>query len=361
MLLTLFGCDLLGSDDASEFVTSAVIVANGGNFGDQNGTITTYDPMTGSVSHSPPLNGFLQSITVHEGLLYALLNTFSMGRIDVLSLSSMSTISQINNLPAPRAMIVHEGLAYITNLQFGVPGSVVPVALASNQIRSAIAVGEIPEGISEINGKIFVANNGNLGSGRALSVFRPGEETAKFLDVECDGPRDLFPDNDGEMAILCTGKTIYNEDFTEIVLVTNGAILFLDVQSEEIVSRIDLNTQLGATNGTTAGYFDTRSGELYAISGEANTIYRIDTSTNSLETTMQIEPAGGLIGISGIAYDPVSELLYVGRFPKSSGGSFPDFTAAGSVVILDRGGVEQSRFEVGPAPSQIILLTDEAE
>ena len=257
-------------------------------------------------------------------------------------------------------MVVHEGVAYVTNLQFGVPGSVIPVTLSSYQKGPAIVVGEIPEGISVIREKIVVANNGSLGSGRALSVFGAGDETAKFLDVECDGPRDLFPDNDGELAILCTGKTVYNEDFTEILSTTNGAVLFVDVQSEEVVSRIDLDTQLGATNGTTAGYFDALSGELYAISGEANTVYRIDTSTNSLEATLQIVPGDGLIGISGIAYDPLSDLLYVGRFPKSSGGEFPDFTAAGSVVIMDRKGEEQSRFEVGPAPSQIILLTNES-
>jgi len=79
--LTLSSCDLLRSDDENPPLVSRVIVANGGNFSDQNGSITSFDPSSGIVDQLPAMSGFLQGIAAREGKLYALLNTFSVGRI----------------------------------------------------------------------------------------------------------------------------------------------------------------------------------------------------------------------------------------------------------------------------------------
>jgi len=336
-----------------------VLVANGGNFGDQNGTISSYDPKTDEVRHSPSLNGFLQGLLLDGTNLYALVNTFSVGRVHILDLETMGLIRLLENLPAPRSMVVVGGTAYVSNLVFGSNGVVVPVTVSTNESDDPIAVGDVPEGIVEIGGRIYVANSGILGSGSTLSAFDVGEQVARTIEVSCDGPRDLFVKNPVVLIILCTGKTVFNDDFTQILLKTNGAILFFATDSETVTNRIDLDTQLGATNGTVAGHYDSVAEELYATAGDVNAIYRINTRTYALDETFVLAPDDGLIGLSGIAYDARSERLYVGRFPRSSAGAFPDFTSSGSVVILDRDGTELSSFTVGPAPSQILFLDAE--
>lgn len=354
------GCDVANSgNDVTGQNQRTVLVANGGNFGDQNGTISSYDPETEEVQHSPSLNGFLQGL-VYDGVrLYALVNTFSIGRVSIVDPETMRAIGQMESLPAPRAMVIVGDTAYVTNLVFGSNGVVVPVSVSSNEAGDPIMVGEIPEGIAEIGGRIYVANNGNLGSGRTLSIFDVGEKGVRTIEVPCDGPRDLFVKSPVELIILCTGKTVYNDDFSQILSKTNGSVIFLATDSEIVTNRIDLDTQLGATNGTVAGHYASATEELYATAGDVNTIYRINARTHALEHMYVLEPENGLIGLSGIAYDATHERLYVGRFPRSSAGAFPDFTSSGSVVILNRDGTELSSFIVGPAPSQILLLETE--
>jgi len=129
----------------------------------------------------------------------------------------------------------------------------------------------------------------------------------------------------------------------------------LDPYTLQVTGQIELFTQLGGTNGTVAGFLDYDSGEFYALAAEASLVYRIDSNAREIDLVLAVPPADGLIGLSGVAYDPVSERLYLGRFPRSSAGDFPDYTAAGAVVVLNRIGEILSTFDVGPAPSQIVL------
>lgn len=360
LLVTLSACDLFGPDDAgSTMKTSAILVANGGNFGDQNGFISSYDPSTGTVSEGASLNGFLQGMTLHDGRLYTLLNTFSVGRIDILDASTLVQIGQIADIQAPRAMAIAGNTAWISNLIFGANGTLIPVALGTGTLGPGIEVGRLPEGVLAFGGRVYVANSGNLGDGSTLSVVDSDSSTARTVDLDCDGPRDLYADPDGEIIVLCSGTTVYSDDYSEIISTTHGSILFVDAATETIVGRIELDTQLGATNGTTAGYISYGAAELYAMDGATNTIYRIDTDRNELDATFVLPPSNGLIGISGMAYDETAESLYVGRFPMSSAGPWPDFTASGTVLILDREGAQIRSFDVGPAPSQILIMSTE--
>ncbi len=354
---TLSACDLVNSgQDRLSLRTTGVLVANGGNFGDQNGFLTSYDPATDAVVHGPSLDGFLHGLKVHDGRIYALLNTFSLGRIDIIDASTMERVGQYADLPAPRSMTVSGDVAYVASMVFGQNGTVHSVSMETGEFSDPLEVGSIPEGIVALGDRIYVANNGLLGGGTTLSRFDRGESTVSTIDIDCDGPRDLFVDNDDEIVVLCSGKTVYSDDFTSVLSRTPGQILFVDSQTETVRKRIHLETQLGTTNGTTAGYFSREASELYAVSGEDNSIYRIDTDMNEVVATIVLPPENGLVGISGIAYDASTERLYAGRFPKSGAGPFPDFTSSGTVVILDRDGVETGTFEIGPAPSQIVLL-----
>ncbi|MCH7496134.1 MAG: hypothetical protein IH825_08620, partial [Candidatus Marinimicrobia bacterium] len=98
------------------------------------------------------------------------------------------------------------------------------------------------------------------------------------------------------------------------------------------------------------------TGELYLVDGTTNTIFRIDTVTRRITREVQLDSGSGLTGISGIAYDDQDERLYVGRFPMSSAGPFPDFTTSGTVEIYDRNFEVSDSFLAGISISQILLL-----
>ena len=140
-VLLLTGCDLFGSDDDDDprLITTGVVVGNGGNFGDQNGFVTVYDPATGTTADMANLSGFVNSIAVRGTRVYALLNTFSTGRIDVLDLDldldQAARVAQIQDVPIPRYMdFLNDTKAYVTNLNFAGKGFVNVLDLTTNTV-----------------------------------------------------------------------------------------------------------------------------------------------------------------------------------------------------------------------------------
>lgn len=357
LVLLLAGCELFGDNDEPTISgIEGVLVANGGNFGDQNGSLTFYDPATGETTTLTDLGGFGQSLALHEGRAYVAVNTFSEGRIEVIDLASGQRVGQIQGVPAPRYLAFFGGKAYATNFVFGSNGVVSVIDLATNTVTKIIEVGPSPEGIVAIGGRLVVANYGNLGDGNTLSVIDPATDTVvSTLDIDCDGPKDLF-DGGGDVIVICQGKTVFNDDFTEILEQTNGAVLFVDPARGNAGTRIRFAGQLGSSNFTQSAYLAPEAGLLHVLEASANRIYRIDTRARRIvpDKIFTLPPADGLTGLTAVAYDAGAERLYVGRFAAGPDGA-PDVTAAGAVVVLDEAGAQVERFAVGPAPSQIAL------
>lgn len=357
--LVLTGCELFGGDDDDPpaRITTGVIVGNGGNFGDQNGFITIYDPATGTTANLTDAGAFLNSLALQGDVVYAAMNTFSTGRIDVYDLTTNARVGQIQDVPTPRFIaFVNEQKAYATNLVFGGNGTVSVLNLQTNEVvGDPIEVGVVPEGIVVVDNQAFVANNGSSGAGTTLSVINTAtDRVTGTIELGCDGPKDILVDGEGELMVVCHGKTVYNDDFSQILEQTNAQVVFVNPSTETVVARIPLNLQVGATNGTQAATFSDEAEEAYVIAGGANQIFRIDTNRNTLAATLDVPPADGLVALSGVAYDGTAERLYVGRFPATPDGT-ADFTAAGTVIVLDRSGAIVDQFEAGAAISHILL------
>jgi len=356
MSIGLSACELIGSGNDGEISRSGtVLIANGGNFGDQNGTITSFDPQTGVVDQHAPMSGFLQGLVANDGKIYALLNTFSIGRVDVLEAETLSPIDQIADVTAPRFMVFGSDLAYVSNFVFGSNGHVSVISLSTNAVQNTIPVGENPEGLLLDGAFLFVANNGSLGDGNTVTVIDTKTDNTVNRTVPCDGPRDILGGGNDGIIIICSGKTVYNADFSEVLERTHGAILFFDSSMDMLEDQINLNFQPLSTNGTAAGIFVASKNELYVIDGDANTITRINTESRAVTSQVQLSTAGSLTGISGIAYDERKNIIYVGRFPVSSGGPFPDFTTSGTIQIYSRTFELTESFLAGVAISQILI------
>ena len=357
------GCGLFGSDDEGNdkdpVGPSSLVVAIGGNFADQNGYLMLYDAETGRTTNLPDLGAFAHSLTLKDDKAYVSLNTFSMGRVDVIDLSSGQIVQQIV-VASPRSTAFSgDETLLATNLSvFGPegpePGIVSAIQLPAGVVETVATVGLYPEGIAVSGSRAYVANSGNLGDGTTLSVIDPSSSAEVRIELGCDGPNEVFIDGGNEIIVVCEGKVVYNDDFTEIIEQTNGQVVFVNPASLQVIDRIILDLRPGSANGSQSAFYDDISGELYVISDASDVFLRIDTDRTVLEATIDVPDQDDLTGLAAVAYDGLSERLYLARLAKGPGG-FGDFTAAGAVIVLDRRGALVDRFTVGPAPSHIAI------
>ena len=209
-----------------------------------------------------------------------------------------------------------------------------------------------------IGDRAFVANYGNTGDGTTLSVIDTDTDTVvSAMELGCDGPKELLVDGEDEIVVVCNGKTVFNSDYTEILEQTNGQVLFVNPNSETVVDRIAFDRQLGSSNFTQGAYAAQDADEVYVIAGDSETVYRINSHTNTLATTVAIPSAPQHVGLTAVAYDAAAERLYLARFARGASGA-ADVAAAGAVFVYDRSGTEIDQFPVGPSPSHIAFVRD---
>ncbi|MDA0377933.1 MAG: hypothetical protein O2899_00445 [Bacteroidetes bacterium] len=354
LLLCLFfsACDATDPSPGPD-AAKRILVVNGGNFSDQNGHLTAWDPSSGTTRQLPDQAGFLHGIHAGADHLMVLVNTFNGGRVDILDAGTLELVDQWTGMDAPRDALISESDAWLVTSTFGSPGKLLRLDPVSGGIRAEFQVGEVPESIAGFADRIVVANNGSLGSGNTLSAVDPVGGTVTTHPVACDGPRELFPYGD-QLIVVCSGETVYSSDFSEVLSRTHGRILFLDATLSPSTT-LDLTAQPGSTNGTDAGFLDATTGHLYLTLSTGEEILVVDVRSRRMATSFQVASDASWTGLSGIAHDPATGHTYVGRFPTSAAGPFPDYASAGSVWILDGGGASIGSFTVGASPSAILI------
>lgn len=346
--LLLAGCDLLGTADTSTSgPPGTVLVANQGNFSDANGSVTAYDPATDTarVRAISDLGSIVQSVALVGGRGYIMAN--SANRIDVFDPATLERVAQIDSVRSPRYMApVDESTAYVTNLYSGSGfggGSVTVLDLAARETVTTVEVGDNPEGIAVVGNRAFVANHG---FGRDSTVSILDVESHRVLDrvdVDCEGPRSLHGDRDGEVWVFCTGRTTYDQD-GNVTGRTDGAVRILDGSTGSVQQRISLDGQVRTAGPGQDSYYSEAARAVFAVL-DASRIVRFDTDTDSGPTAVA-QPEGADVG--AVAYDAAEGILYVGRSPG--------FTQSGSVQRIDPdGGGLVGSFPAGVAPSQIVF------
>ena len=342
LLLLVAACD---SSDPTPATTDAVFVGNQGIFTDNGGSVTRYDPATGTATPDAvaDLGGLVQSLTVHNDRLYVLLNfddsfNTGRGRIDVVDLQTGQRVQQIA-VPAPRSMAVTGGTAYVTNLY---SASVTPVYLATGQTGSPIAVADNPEGVVVVGQRVYVANSG-FGFFEFLTVIDAVNNVPIGNVDVCTGPRALLVDDEGEVWVFCTGRS----DFTTGQVEVNGEVVVLDGGSGEVVARFPVDGMLGTSALGQDAAFSASRDEAFVAKGAG--YLRFDTAENALVGTIAVPGAA----LSAVAVDDATGRLYLGRLDPDS-----PFAADGFVSIHDPAtGVEMGRFAAGVIPGAIAFRT----
>lgn len=353
------GCDLFGSDDENgppSLSDTRVVVANGGNFSAQDGSLTIYSPQE-RTSLTDDINAaFIHLIEEVDGRLYVVDNTSAdnAGRITIYDASTREALGQIQNVRPPRDIaFVSETKAYVPNLSrfnpdFSAQPSTVSIVNPSTEaFVDTIAVGRNPESVVGTGGRAFVANSGD----QTLSVIDTESDTVEETIDVCSRPNELFLDGDGEVVIVCESSP--------------AEVVFFNPETLQVNDRIALPGNAGSVNGTQSAFYSELAEALFVINGstfddEADSYYEVDTATNAFVRERDLPASNQFAGISAVAYDDVAQSLYFARLPVNADGS-ADFTSAGATFVLDQGEMSDAvtdTIAVGVSPSHIEIIRD---
>lgn len=335
VFVLLLALALSACDSSTETRPAAAVYV-----GNRGGTVTRFDPATGASDEA--FAGFgapIRSVVESGRRLYVLTAgaEADSGRVVEIDLETGARVRETGVL-RPRRLAIRDGVGYVTNER---TFSVTPVRLATGRTEPPVQVGDAPEGVAVVDGRVYVAS-WNRGLARDVRIVSALTQTVAgtddILDV-CDGPRDLHVDNEGEVWVFCTGRLATAE-----APATNGAVVVLDGRT--VVARFDLDAPLGTPGGHDAA-FRPATGE--AIVAVGRTLVRFDTRANTRGETVEIAGAAES-PVSAVAIDEASGDVYLGRLAASD-----PFGAPGFVSVHGPSGAERRRFDAGVFPVAVVF------
>lgn len=308
-----------------------VFVANQGNFGDGNGSITVHDRDSSLTDRQAlsNLSSIVQGIGVNEGRLFVAAN--SAGRVDLFAAQGYAQIGQLSGFSGPRYVTFPTAeTAIVSNQSYSGPSSLEVLSLSGNtpQVATSIEVPGLPEGLATTDERVYAALGAFRDTTLVAAINSETRALEETIDVGC-APRFVLADAETDVYAVCSNEP---------------ALVRLDAASGETLGTVSLPDTVGTAFGVgQAASIAPGAHELYVVS-ESRRVFRVDTRTEEVVATI-----GPVVGdpIGGVAYDPERRELYLARVPG--------FSSQGLVTIHDRQGTQTGSFPAGVAPSYITL------
>ncbi|MFZ1731156.1 MAG: DUF5074 domain-containing protein [Bacteroidota bacterium] len=274
LLLTFSACDDNSTDPPiTPQSPRGLYILNEGNFQRGNATLSFYIPDSLVVyndlfqsENGRPLGDVGNSITVHDGLAYLVIN--NSHKIEVISASTYKSVRTIAS-PAgasPRQIaFATNGLGFISNL---LDNSVSVYNPSTGKLDGKISVGANPDGIAAAGNVVVVANSG-FGSGNSVSLI--DAETREFLKSVPVGdyPSSVLALSEYAAAVICTGD--YG-DFNDPNDDTPGMLYIVDLQTRKVADSLVLGGHPQRLVRDTDGY-------LYTIQNDGVTRIHLASKT----------------------------------------------------------------------------------
>jgi len=263
------------------------------------------------------------------------------GLIEVIDAHTAKHLKQIN-LNNCRRLCAYEGKVYVTSYAGRVEdanhqlGFVARIDTLSMTIEDSCEVGYQPEGLTALNGKLYVANSGgyvgmntetydNRISVISLSTFT----LEKHLIVD-QNPQEILADNYGKLWISVSGN--YND--------VAANLYCLDPQTENLSAQGISATKMVIMGDTLFFYATT-----YNAFGSSSVFYKLDTKTTSL-STFTLSPS--VTTPYGLAVNPQTHDLYV----TDAG----NYVSPGSVSAYTTSGTYQWKMTTGVIPGHFAFV-----
>jgi len=341
MLLSISACekDPVSKPDKS---ISGVFILNQGTNKANNASLWAYSPESGKTSvvissiADNQLGDVAQDMLVYGGKLYiAITNSSAIRVLDVATQQDVKTIPVFNDgIPCqPRYLAAYDGKIYATCYN-GEDGIVARIDTAALVWEAQTSVGSYPEGITESNGKLYVANSG-YGYGNTVSVV----DIATFSELRkiTVGTNPDIVRADGNYIYLSYQGTSWEG--------VPGGFQRIDVRDNSVVT----------VNDSPTTDFAIFNGSIYYY----NVTYNADWTTVVSFGKMQVAANGSptisplitgnvtVVAPYGIAVHPETGDIYI-----SDAG---DYVNPGSVFIFDSQGKKINEFTVGIVPCKFVF------
>lgn len=330
-LFLLISCD--ESDNGPKLnLNDGVFVINEGNFMAGDGTVSFFDPGTktttkdvfGLVNDGLALGDVVQSMTVVGDEAYIVVNNDN--KVEVVDVNTFEAIRTISDLKLPRHFATANGKGYLTEwVNFGESGRVSVVDLTTYSVTKTITTDLGAENMLVVGDKIFVSNNFT----NTISVINTTtDEVVNTIEV-ADSPGEFVLDAQNKLWVICGGAYQAN----------NGALIQIDLTTEEVVKTIAFNR-----NVPTALATDASKNFLYYYAGKS--VYRIAT-TALLAPTEPLLTEDNAIGFYGFDLDQNANIIYLG--------DAKGFASDGEVYRYNLDGSFIDSFSAGRGPNGFVF------
>lgn len=173
------------------------------------------------------------------------------GYVEVIDLLTHSTVEKIaieSDTTPKQIAIVESSKAYVTGLY---SDKVDVVDLNRHQVIKRIPVGQMPDGITVLNGKAYVANSAYAKEEGTWNVSYDDNSSVTVIDIATDTVLKTIPmpintssiANDGESRVIAVSAGVGDWIVPGGI---PGTIVFIDTIADEIVDTIDLEKRAGS-------------------------------------------------------------------------------------------------------------------
>lgn len=173
------------------------------------------------------------------------------GYVEVIDLLTHSTVEKIaieSDTTPKQIAIVESSKAYVTGLY---SDKVDVVDLNRHRVIKRIPVGQMPDGITVLNGKAYVANSAYAKEEGTWNVSYDDNSSVTVIDIATDTVLKTIPmpintssiANDGESRVIAVSAGVGDWIVPGGI---PGTIVFIDTITDEIVDTIDLDKSAGS-------------------------------------------------------------------------------------------------------------------
>lgn len=270
------------------------------------------------------LGDVAQSISFDDELAYIVVN--NSNTVEVVNRYTFKRVGTIaGELNNPRYMVFENGKGYISNWGDGANAEddfIAVVDLSNFSVLQKISVPQGPERMIEENGKLYVAQRGDYGSGNSVTVINLTTNTISGSIEVGDVPNGMI-EEDGYLYVICSGKGSWTGDETL------GGLYKINLQNNQIVDSFTFE------QGVHPSYLQEENSKLYYTIG--NDIYQTETA--------DIEPSTPYISTSNDGM----QTLY--GFNVDNGWIYAcdakDYVGNGDLYAYTLSGTLESKYPIG--------------